>query len=109
MENWWEERSLPEKIVLGIGLGILAVGLIFLFGWVVMLLWNWLMPELFGLKRVSYWQAWGLLALCSILFKGMGSSGSSNSKSDRKRKQKLRSYMQEGQGEFEESPEDGKA
>jgi hypothetical protein len=95
MGNWWEERSLGEKIALGIGIGVLAVGLAFLFGWVVMLLWNALMPELFGLKRVSYWQAWGLFALCSILFKGSGSSGSGN-KSDRKRKKQLRGYMEEG-------------
>ena len=68
METWWEDRSLPQKILLGIGFGILGVGLLALFGWVVMLLWNWLMPELFGLKRLGYWQAWGLLALCTILF-----------------------------------------
>jgi hypothetical protein len=46
-----------------IGFGILGIGLLFLFGFVVMLLWNWLMPELFGLKRIGYWQAWGLLLL----------------------------------------------
>jgi len=103
MGNWWEERSLGEKIALGIGIGILAVGLAFLFGWVVMLLWNWLMPEIFGLKRLSYWQAWGLFALCSILFKGTGSSGSGN-KSDRKRKKQLRGYMREGLGPGEEGP-----
>lgn len=95
MGKWWEERSLGEKIGLGIGIGILGIGLAFLFGWVVMLLWNALMPEIFGLKRVSYWQAWGLFALCSILFKGGGSGGSGN-KSDRKRKKQLRGYMQEG-------------
>jgi hypothetical protein len=108
MSDWWEDRSLSEKIALGIGFGLLAIGLLFLFGWVVMLLWNALMPEIFGLKRVSYWQAWGLLALCSILFKGMGSCGPGG-KSDRKRKKQLRSYMQEGRGASEESPGDGKA
>jgi hypothetical protein len=92
---WWDDRSLGVKILMGIGFGILGIGLLFLFGWVVMLLWNWLMPEIFGLKRVSYWQAWGLLALCTILFKGIGSSGGSGGKSDRKRKRELRRYMQE--------------
>ncbi len=71
-EGWWEERSLPQKILFGIAMAILGVGLLALFGWVVMLLWNWLMPELFGLKSLSYWQAWGLLILCSILFKNWG-------------------------------------
>jgi len=73
MGEWWEERNLAQKILLGIGFGILGIGLLALFGWVVMLLWNWLMPDLFGLKRLDYWQAWGLLALCTILFKGFGS------------------------------------
>ena len=65
------------KILLGIGFGILGIGLLALFGLVVMLLWNWLMPEIFGLKRLTYWQAWGLLVLCWILFKELGSGGSS--------------------------------
>jgi hypothetical protein len=32
-------------------------------------LWNWLMPEIFGLKSINFWQAWGLLFLCSFLFR----------------------------------------
>lgn len=44
-------------------------------GTVVMLLWNWLMPELFSLKRISFWQALGLLALCRILFGNFGGKG----------------------------------
>ena len=92
---WWNDRSLPQKILMGIGFAILGIGLLFLFGYVVMLLWNWLVPDIFGLKRVSYWQAWGLLALCTILFKGMGGGSSSSGKSDRKRKKELRRYMQE--------------
>ena len=92
--GWWEDRTLPQKILIGIGFGILALGLAFLFGWVVMLLWNWLMPDIFGLKRVTYWQAWGLLILCCILFKDFG-SGSSGHRSDRKRRRQLRRYMRE--------------
>lgn len=38
-------------------------------------LWNWLMPELFALKQITFWQALGLLALSSMLLKT--SSGSS--------------------------------
>ena len=95
MDTWWEDRSLPQKIFLGIGFGILGVGLLALCGWVVMLLWNWLMPEIFGLKRLGYWQAWGLLALCTILFKGLGSGG--GGRSDRKRRKHLRRYIREDQ------------
>jgi hypothetical protein len=90
--GWWEERSLPQKILIGIGFGLLGIGLAFVFGWVVMLLWNWLMPEIFGLKRLTYWQAWGLLILSHILFKGFG-SGHGSVRSDRKRRRELRRYM----------------
>jgi hypothetical protein len=41
-----------------------------LFGAVVRLLWNWLMPALFGLPAVTFWQALGLLVLSWILFGG---------------------------------------
>ena len=34
----------------------------------VMELWNWLMPTLFGLPAISFWQALGLLVLSRILF-----------------------------------------
>ena len=38
--------------------------------WVVFGLWNWLMPSIFGLKTITYWQALGLMALSWILFRG---------------------------------------
>ena len=37
-------------------------------GIVVMQLWNWLLPTLFGGHTVTFWQALGLLVLCRILF-----------------------------------------
>jgi hypothetical protein len=39
-----------------------------IFGLVVMGLWNWLMPALFRLPAITYWQALGLLILSKILF-----------------------------------------
>lgn len=35
---------------------------------VCMWLWNWLMPVIFGLPEIGYWQALGLMALSSVLF-----------------------------------------
>jgi hypothetical protein len=35
----------------------------------VMLLWDWLMPTIFGLPEITWFQAWGLLFLCGMLFK----------------------------------------
>ena len=40
------------------------------FGQAVLHLWNWLMPELFGLHTITFWQAVGLLALSWLLFGG---------------------------------------
>jgi hypothetical protein len=53
---------------------------IFIGGTIVMHLWNWLLPELFGWPQIGYWQAIGLLALCRILFGG-GLRGSRRSNS----------------------------
>ena len=44
-------------------------------GEVVRLLWNWMMPLLFGWRQITFWQALGLLALCRILFGGLGWRG----------------------------------
>ena len=43
-----------------------------------MLLWNWLMPTIFGLVEISFWQAFGVNLLCGILFKSSISSKSSD-------------------------------
>ena len=51
---------------------LFCMGFVAVFGCIVMLLWNWLMPELFGLQTISFWQAAGLLVLCKILFGGLG-------------------------------------
>jgi hypothetical protein len=40
------------------------------FSFVVMSLWNWLMPSIFGLHAITFGQALGLLVLSKILFSG---------------------------------------
>jgi hypothetical protein len=42
------------------------------FSAVAMFLWNAIMPEIFGLHALSYWQTVGLLLLARILFGGLG-------------------------------------
>jgi hypothetical protein len=42
---------------------------------VVMLLWNWLTPALFGWKEIGFLQALGILILSKILFGGFGRCG----------------------------------
>ena len=66
------------------GLAVFA----YLGGQIVRLLWNWLVPPIFGLPALTFWQALGLLALCRILFGGHGvlNSGSrSRTPEDRER------------------------
>jgi hypothetical protein len=46
---------------------------VWIFGEIVMHLWNWLLPMLFGWRQITFWQALGLLVLCRILFGGFGS------------------------------------
>ena len=41
-------------------------------GYIVRELWNWLLPPLFGWPRLTFWQAFAMLALCRILFGGRG-------------------------------------
>jgi len=54
-------------------LAILGIALfIWIGGEVVMHLWNWLLPGLFGWRLITFWQAVGLLILCRILFGGWG-------------------------------------
>jgi hypothetical protein len=54
-------------------LGLLGIALfIFVGGEIVLHLWNWLLPPLFGWRAITFWQAVGLLALCRILFGNWG-------------------------------------
>ena len=57
---------LAPLAIVGIAVFI-AVG-----GTIVQHLWNWLMPTLFNLPLLTFWQAMGLLALSRILFGGRG-------------------------------------
>ena len=51
----------------------------FIGGEIVMRLWNWLLPPLFGWRALTFWQALGMLVLCRILFGGLGLHGSGRS------------------------------
>jgi len=57
-------------ILRGLKFALLAVLFLGLFSFVVMSLWNWLTPALFGWRLITFWQALGLLVLSKILFGG---------------------------------------
>lgn len=50
-------------------MGLLVLGA---FTAVVMLLWNLLIPGIFGLAAINFWQALGIFVLARILFGGFG-------------------------------------
>ena len=64
-KKWWIFLVAPPALVLFIAIC----------GEIVMHLWNWLAPALFGWHTITFWQALGLLVLCRILFGGFGGKG----------------------------------
>jgi chromate transport protein ChrA len=59
-----------RRIVRGLKIALIAVIAVAVFSFVVMSLWNWLTPALFGWHHITFWQALGLLLLSKILFGG---------------------------------------
>lgn len=82
-ETIWEEYSTGVAIIIIVCavVGGLAAcfGLMCFKSWLVMLLWNWVAVDLFGAPILSFWAAFGLRWLCSLLFK---SSTTVNKKSE---------------------------
>jgi hypothetical protein len=74
MTRRWKRLILIAPLAILGMLLFIAIG-----GEVVRLLWNWLLPPLFGWRQISFWQALGILALCRILFGGLGVHGSGRS------------------------------
>ncbi len=71
-----------EKLVIVVGTIIVVIVMVFvsslILAWPIQLLWNWLMPIIFNLTTITFWQAWGLLMMSQLLIK----SSSSSSKKD---------------------------
>jgi uncharacterized membrane protein len=64
------------KLILIAPFALAAIALFIAFGgWVVMSLWNWLLPGLFGWHLITFWQAMAMLVLCRILFGGISGRG----------------------------------
>ena len=67
-----------EALAKLIGIILLFIGSIVVFGGLislpVMLLWDWVMPIVFGLGTITWLQAWGLMMLSAFLFKPLNLS-----------------------------------
>ncbi len=80
-------RNFKVKIALFV-LG--GIAMFFAVTGIVMWLWNLLLPEIVGVKIISFWQAMGILVLSKILFGGFG--GKSGNGWKRKGKEKFRRW-----------------
>jgi hypothetical protein len=59
-----------RRVKRAVKIGVTAVVAVAVFGYVVMSLWNWLAPAVFGLRTITFWQALGVLILSKVLFGG---------------------------------------
>jgi hypothetical protein len=59
---------LQPWLIRGFGIALVIAIVLAGFGNAVLYLWNDVMPALFGLRAISYWQAVELLGLCWIFF-----------------------------------------
>lgn len=57
-----------------LGVIVLALLIAIVLGFPTMWLWNYLMPDLFGLQEITIWQAFAMNILSSLLFKANVSS-----------------------------------
>jgi hypothetical protein len=71
-----KRRSRGTKVLRIFGMTLfgiaMAVLFAFVFGLFVKWLWNWLMPAIFGLGVITFWQAFGIVLLAKLLFGGFG-------------------------------------
>lgn len=66
--NSFEKESV--KVFLGVFFKVLFLTVVFslLLAFPTMWLWNWLMPAIFGLKTLTFWESLGMTFLCGMLF-----------------------------------------
>lgn len=63
------------KRFLGIPIALFGIAFFAIVGLVILGLWNQLMPAIFGLRAITFWQALGLFLLSRTLFGGFGGRG----------------------------------
>ena len=97
MKKWW-----MVKLAKGLAFIVVMAGV---FGFVVMELWNVLIPDIFNGPAITFWQAIGLLLLSHILVRGWGGRWPGGWKHDRwkhKLEEKLSTMTPEEKEKFKE-------
>lgn len=67
--NYLKQIIMSELLLKLLGVLFLFIALALIFTLPTMWLWNYLMPDLFGLHLISFWQALALNVLTRILFR----------------------------------------
>lgn len=65
--DWIDDLGCGGAILLLLGILLLAFALCCFEGWLLMLLWNWLLVELFSLSAIGFWQGVGLVLLLNLI------------------------------------------
>ena len=90
-ENWKKKKPLLF-VLIPVGIGLLV--------WVVMLLWNAILPDVVGVSEITYWQALGILVLSKILFGGFKGDSSKRFKNKKKSKDQFMNMTDEQKATF---------
>lgn len=64
------ETMMKKWVLRAVKIALIATIAGAVFGFIVMSLWNWLMPAIFGWHAITFWQALGLVVLSKLLFGG---------------------------------------
>ncbi|HTW68019.1 MAG TPA: hypothetical protein VME17_25565 [Bryobacteraceae bacterium] len=62
-------------VVRGLKIAAIAITAVAVLSFILMSLWNWLAPAVFGGRTITFWQALGILVLSKIVFGGIGRPG----------------------------------
>lgn len=72
-DNNGRKWRFSPMMIIGPILGFVGIVLIaFLFGFAVQYLWNWIMPGIFSLREITYWEGFGIFILAKLIFGGHG-------------------------------------
>jgi hypothetical protein len=78
------------RVLRGLKIFVIVVVAVAVISLVVEHLWNWLMPSIFGLRLITYWQAMGLLVLSKLLLGGFHKHGHGGGRWNERREWKRR-------------------
>ena len=81
------KRFRIKKVLMVLTMVIVAL---LVFGLLVMGLWNAILPDVLGVKLISFWQAMGILVLSKILFSGFGGFAHKKEQFKNRFRQKMR-------------------